>query len=102
MTETTIQEHTTEADRARGFRAVVLTDESPDSRQILAINIHHSDNLALEGDAPAYHTIAGCTANNVLLAALLTRAAAACLAHPHQSVVGFEITRSPRALCHEG
>lgn len=98
---TTLTEHTDEAARAQGFRAIVLTHEDGDTRSLLAINVHHGDNISLDGDAPCYITLPGVITNNVTLAALLTRIASALLAAPNCSNLTPEITES-RAFCHEG
>lgn len=79
---TQITEHTTAADRARGFRNITVARESHGSLCITSICAVRSEDLSHDGDAPLYIST-GNVEPNVELAALLISLAADLLAYPH-------------------
>lgn len=81
-------EETTSADgRQRGERAIVITNESRDTRTVVAISAHLAEDLVLDGDAPIYRARPGVVIRNTDLAAHLMLLASALLDRQHESTL---------------
>lgn len=88
-TSTEIRETTGPEHVARGERAVVITHEGGGSRIIVALTIHRSHDVALDGDAPIYSTASGAIAGNADLARVMSGLLHSLLSRPHESTLAI-------------
>jgi len=94
---TTLEEHSDDAGRGQGFRAIVFTHEDRDTQDIVALTIHHAENIASDGDEPSFMSLPGAITDNIALAEHLIKIVSELLARPRQSSIS-----QPRMMCHEG
>lgn len=76
-----VAENTTESDRKRSFRSLILTAEDGDSRSIVCITSHRAENIALHDEAPEFRSLPGAIDDNHSLGLFLLRTASELLTH---------------------
>ena len=86
----TIQELTSEADLAKGFRNLLLTSETLDAKTLVSVTVHRSDNLALYDETPSYMPLPFSVEANPTLAAMLLKLAGSMLERRHLSQIPSE------------
>lgn len=78
---THVAENTTEKDREKSFRSLILTSQDRDSRSIVCITSRRAENIALYDEAPEFRPLPGAVDDNHALGLFLLRLASELLAH---------------------
>lgn len=74
-------ENTTEQDREKSFRSIVLTARDRDSSTIVCVTAHRSENIGLYDEAPSFQPLPCAINSNHALGLLLLRIASGLLNH---------------------
>lgn len=97
----TIEETTTDALRAQGFRNFLLTTADEFGRNIIGITVHHTANLGMFDEQSDYRPVPYDVMTNPDLARTLLPLAQQLLDHPHFSSLP-QSTPTATMQCAEG
>lgn len=74
-------ENTTEKDREKSFRTLIVTARDHDSSTIVCVTAHRSENIGFYDEAPHFEPLPGAIESNHALGLLLLRLASELLTH---------------------